>query len=265
MKNWKDGRNIIYVKCENCKKTFEKVESEYNRSNKNGRKHFCSLECSQQYRKLKMRKCLQCNLDFIPKKKNNKFCSHSCSAKYNNKKKKGIKYNLSEEGLVSLRKSANKNLKNNYTIKKENYYKNPKKCKYCSQIIPYNKNQIFCNIKCKHNYNKKNLPKYQIYYRKCLFEFSLNEYPDEFNFNLIEKYGWYSPTNKKNNINGVSRDHIYSINEGFKNNIPPEIIKHPANCQLLVHSKNISKNKKSEISINKLKNKIKEWNEKYNN
>lgn len=208
-------------------------------------------------------------MDFIPKKVNNKFCSQSCSAKYNNKKKKGQKYTLSEEGLASLKKSAEKNLKdcirNDIKLRKQNYYHAPKRCKQCSLIIPYEKkNQIFCNIKCKRVFDQKNIPEYEVYYRKCLFEFSLNEYPNEFDFKLIEKYGWYSPTNKKNNISGVSRDHIYSINEGYRNNIPPEIIKHPANCQLLVHSKNISKNKKSEITLDELKNKINEWNNRYN-
>ena len=64
-------------------------------------------------------------------------------------------------------------------------------------------------------------------------------------------------------MNGVSRDHIISINYGFKNNILPEIISHPANCQLLRHNENISKGKKCDLILEQLINKIKEWNHEY--
>ena len=64
-------------------------------------------------------------------------------------------------------------------------------------------------------------------------------------------------------MGGVSRDHIYSVNEGFKNKVDPKIISHPANCRLMVHSENISKNKKSDITIEELLIKIDNWNKKY--
>ena len=88
-------------------------------------------------------------------------------------------------------------------------------------------------------------------------------YPEEFDFNLIEQYGWYKAKNRGNNPNGVSRDHIYSIEEGYKNLIDPYIISHPANCMLIQQRKNASKHIKSNISIERLIEKIKQWNEKY--
>ena len=98
------------------------------------------------------------------------------------------------------------------------------------------------------------------------FKFSLNEYPDEFDFDLIEKYGWYSPSNsKKPNIGGVSRDHMLSVKEGFKFGIDPKLLAHPANCQLMVHSDNISKNKKSSLTLDELMVRIDEWVLKYKN
>ena len=96
-----------------------------------------------------------------------------------------------------------------------------------------------------------------------MFRFSLKDYPDEFDFELIEKYGFYSPANKNNNLNGVSRDHMYSVYEGYKNNISPKIISHPANCKLLKHTDNISKNKKCSITLDELLERIKEWEIKY--
>jgi hypothetical protein len=120
----------------------------------------------------------------------------------------------------------------------------------------------FCSRKCvliqrtRNSPNKDNL---QTYRKACKFNFSLNSYPDRFNFSLIGQYGWYSPSNKKNNMGGVSRDHMLSVRDGFQQGIPPEIISHPANCQLLRHCDNISKNKKSVITYEQLLERIKSW------
>jgi Uncharacterized protein containing a Zn-ribbon (DUF2116) len=263
MDSWKKGRKLINVFCKNCDIEYEKTLSEYIRSKKHNRKHFCSLKCSKEYRKSKPKYCIVCGEEISPN--NKKFCSKSCSAKYNNKNRKGEKRNLSDVGLYNLRISAKINLKNDIYYNMKIYNIKPKKCKQCNKIIPYNKKRnIFCDINCRKEYGRINMSQYQKYYQDCKFDFSLNKYPNEFDFTLIEKYGWYSPINKNNNIDGVSRDHIYSIKEGYDNNISPEIIKHPANCQLLKHSNNISKNKKSDIIINDLKNKIMYWDKKYN-
>jgi len=108
------------------------------------------------------------------------------------------------------------------------------------------------------------MSEYQKYYRDCQFKFSLNNYPNEFDFNLIKKYGWYKAKNNGNNLNGISRDHMYSIKEGFENKVDPNLIAHPANCKLLIHNENVSKHKKSSITIEELKKKINKWNLKYN-
>lgn len=101
-------------------------------------------------------------------------------------------------------------------------------------------------------------------YKACAsFRFSLNSYSSEFEFELIEKYGWYKAVNNGNNLKGVSRDHIFSVKEGMKQNINPFLLSHPVNCQLMVHTKNMSKGKKCGITVDELIVKIKEWNEKY--
>lgn len=81
--------------------------------------------------------------------------------------------------------------------------------------------------------------------------------------NQITLYGWYKPKNAGNNLNGVSRDHIFSRNEGYKELIDPYLISHPANCQLMQHSLNASKSIKCDISLDELKNKINIWTQKY--
>jgi hypothetical protein len=41
----KNKRKTIEIKCNGCKKAFEKAISEYKRNEKNGEKHWCSLKC----------------------------------------------------------------------------------------------------------------------------------------------------------------------------------------------------------------------------
>lgn len=107
---------------------------------------------------------------------------------------------------------------------------------------------------------KTNKIGYDNYRLLCEFRFSLNEYPEKFNFDLIKEYGWYSPTNSsKPNLDGVSRDHILSVKEGFEKDIDPYYISHPANCQLMTQRNNSSKNIKSEHTKEDLIKKIKTW------
>jgi len=52
---------------------------------------------------------------------------------------------------------------------------------------------------------------------------------------------------------------MYSVRQGFENKIDPKHIAHPANCKLMIHTDNISKNKKSSITHDELLDKILEW------
>ena len=56
---------------------------------------------------------------------------------------------------------------------------------------------------------------------------------------------------------------MVSVRFGFDNKINPEIIGHPANCQLMVHNENSSKNSECSISLDELLNRIKKWDIKY--
>ncbi len=98
---------------------------------------------------------------------------------------------------------------------------------------------------------------FERYRQLCEFKFNLNDYPNYFDFSLIKKYGWYRAKNRGDVPNGVNRDHMYSIKDGFINNIDPSIISHPANCQLLLHNDNIKKKNKSSITFNELLERIK--------
>jgi len=261
---WKTNRKTILINCENCGNEFKKTLSEYNRSEKLNKKHFCSLKCNNESKKIKLKFCLQCNEEFIPDKNKTKFCSHSCNAKYNNKNRKGIKYNISENGLIGLRESYKNNFGYDIIKFRNNYYQSQNYCKECNEPIPYEKkNHVFCNRDCKRTYDRKNLTEYQKYYKDCQFKFGLSDYPNEFDFELIKTHGWYQPKNHGNNLGGISRDHMISVKYGYENNISSEIISHPANCQLMIHNENISKYKNCSITLEELMIKIDNWNEKY--
>jgi len=105
------------------------------------------------------------------------------------------------------------------------------------------------------NPSKSDYKKYKIL---CQFKFNLGNFPEEFNLNKIQNM-WHPFKNLKGNV----RDHIYPIRAGFDNNISLEIIKHPANCQIISFKKNAIKNKYPEITIEDLYNNIKKWEVKY--
>lgn len=135
-------------------------------------------------------------------------------------------------------------------------------CLRCGNTFEHIRTKKFCSVECKKEpldifESKRN---YRI---AASFKFSLNDFPNEFDFSLIEKYGWYLPKNRGDNLNGVSRDHKYSITDGYNNKVDPKILAHPANCQLLPHNKNVSKGTKSSITLEELLNLIEIWDKKY--
>lgn len=183
-------------------------------------------------------------------KKNNKFCNHSCSAQHTNKIR-----------IVENRSFTDIGIKNIINGIRKRFDCDVRLCKFCNKELV--KRKVFCDKNCKLKFYNSNKTEYEIYRLNCNFKFNLSDYPDEFDFNLVESNGWYSPANGKNNLNGVSRDHMISVKYGFENNIDYKIISHPANCKLLLHNDNVSKNKKCSIDIDSLLNRIELWDTKY--
>lgn len=183
--------------------------------------------------------CKNCGCEFEGLiSQNRKFCSNSCSAIFNNTGRV-----VSEEQKQKVREKLTK-------PKKEKIIK-IKTCRFCKENEITNKHNIICD-ECKNNF-------YKFYKPLCVFDFDITIHIDKFNMELVTKYGWYSPKNKGNNLNGVSKDHMYSVRDGFINKVDPEIIKHPANCNLMIHSENNRKNYNSSITLDELKERIKNW------
>ena len=158
----------------------------------------------------------------------------------------------------------------NHSIKqammKYSKYISIKICPCCGNEFEANsKHKIYCSAQCRNAY-KKILNQTSIktaYHASCSFKFGIASYPEEFNTTLIKEYGWYSASNPGGNLTGVSRDHRFSCNEGWRQKIDPYIISHPANCELMRHNENFKKLDSCSISLEDLKQRIIDWNHKY--
>ena len=210
--------------------------------------------------------CSTCGKQFTIQERKNKFdpnkkyyCCQSCANTHK----------ITQESKDKIRKI----IMEKYSIIKPyehggKLYKFKKECPYCNNIFYTDKEtQISC-CKSHSKYYRDlkeclNQDKLDVYRNQCSFKFGISSYPDEFNFNLIKENGWYKAKNHGNNLSGVSRDHMYSGKEGFMNKIDPYLISHPANCQLLVHSKNVSKYDNCSITFEELKKRVDNWNIKY--
>jgi hypothetical protein len=194
--------------------------------------------------------CKQCQSvvkDIVSSKR--EFCSNSCANTYSN-----LHRTHSQETKDKISKAINKtNIKIGRV--KQVKIKLNRKCKFCQEFKVDKNRKTICED-CRYDY-------YKAYRPSCEFRFTLADYPGEFDFNLIKEHGWYSPSNKENNLKGISRDHLYSVKDGFINKVDPIIISHPANCKLVIHTDNQKKNVRSEITLEELQNRIKIWNLKY--
>ena len=61
-----------------------------------------------------------------------------------------------------------------------------------------------------------------------------------------------NPNNLKRGVTDYHLDHIYSIHDGFKNNIPTYIISDIKNLRMIKYDLNLKKGKRSDISIDDL-------------
>lgn len=90
----------------------------------------------------------------------------------------------------------------------------------------------------------------------CDFKFNPYLYSNIPGYNLLLERGIY---HHLNNFNGVVRDHIMSKEYGWKNNIDPKLLSHPANCQFLTWIDNYKKGSETALTEEELITRIKEW------
>lgn len=207
-----------------------------------------------------MKDCPKCG---TPHNKSGIFCSRKCANSRgprteNFKKavsKKLTGRSLSKETIQKISGDNHHKRKGRNLPKLEN-----KECLHCNKhFMPKLYTSNYCSKECYNEHFKLLRNEWEQYCIDCKFKFNVYDYPNQFDLKMIEQYGWYSASNRGNNINGVSRDHMFSVKQGFRKGIPPEIISHPANCQLLRHSENSSKKTKCSITIDELYMRIKNF------
>lgn len=106
-------------------------------------------------------------------------------------------------------------------------------------------------------HNKHKTSEKALYKDQCQFQFNPYQYKNILGYNLLLSNGLFHPINRPN---GMCRDHIISIEYGWRNKIPPSIISHPANCQFLTNVDNIKKGSGCSFSLKQLMERITPWN-----
>lgn len=192
-------------------------------------------------------------------------CSDSCSKKLtfkkvnNDKKKEKIRKSLIE---YNKQKGV---YPDNYDFESGKY---TLECQHCHKTFTSKrKDRKFCSVQCAKQHRYENILEtkdaLKRYRSECRFRFGIRNFPNAFETDLLLENGWYSATNHGGNTKGVSRDHMFSVREGFDRKIDPYYISHPANCQLILNKDNQSKRTKCSITFEELIDRIKKWEEKY--
>lgn len=193
-----------------------------------------------------------CNNTLCSKPTNNsKFCSHRCSAIVTNGNRTNESYKKQAATLIENRRRAGLESKKKPRERKQ---KLPMKriCTECGKI-DFTMGR-FQSDKC--SFCSDSLT----YRNQCKFKFSLKDFPEEFDFELLNEHGMFNP---QKNPKGVSRDHMLSVHYGKMHRISPEIISHPANCRLVLQGDNTRKQSDSSITYENLIIRIKQWDIKY--
>jgi hypothetical protein len=95
---------------------------------------------------------------------------------------------------------------------------------------------------------------YKQYRKACEFKFALAYESGILGYELFANNNY-----KLSDTVALHRDHMISVSYGWKNNISPDIIAHPANCQILLAKDNIKKQAKCSLTPQALEERIKNW------
>ena len=252
--------------CEVCKIEFETFQAKANHVRW---KHRDNTEYLEKLRSSGPRikritesiNCEKCGVSFNViynegNKKHKQFCSRSCA-------------NSRGARTEEFKQAVRKKLTGRPTGRKIYHDLLRVSCKECEiEFETYVQSRTFCSKSCgaKHSARERNKKKFasygfkKVYKHFTKFQFALSNYPNEFNFALIEEHGWYKAKNRGDNLNGISRDHRLSVVDGLRQMINPLLLAHPANCRLLRHNDNVSKGANSSLTLDALLERIEAWN-----
>lgn len=216
-----------------------------------------------------------------------KFCSHSCSAKSNNRRRGARSEETREKisGTLRLASMKNKNQVDKSGAKEHCHATKEKKqpalgelllscgaatgrkifnksisgvyskvyrstCKHCGLVSIGSKIRKYCATHADMYLNAG----------RNVYAFTINpfKFPDVFSAAILldlKEKGFWSPSNK----DGLTRDHKVSVNEAIRNAYDPLYIKHPLNCELMGWQENNEKKARSSMSYEDLKRAVDEY------
>lgn len=191
--------------------------------------------------------CKHCNHDFtvLPRSKKRKFCGENCF-------KESIRNHDILDNCMVCGTSLNRRLQKKFCSKScsttyNNSIRSNESRKKQSQSL---KKTLVASGKNRTDLKEK-------YYAECSFkQWPKKVWENISGYELISKLGMFHPVN---NPQGAVRDHIVSKNYGWKNSIDPDVISHPANCQIIDNYANIKKGARTDLSIPILLERIENW------
>lgn len=154
------NKDLIELICPMCYGEFLKykhyIQSKFG-SSKNNKYIFCSKSCSNTFKEKKINVvCKNCSKNFLKKQnqinktKNNNFCSHSCSASFNNK----LKIKKNTNNIKEIHQKTNCTIQN-FCLE----CNKPVKNKYCNSICQNNFRWRNTKKQLENNSYPKNSPK----------------------------------------------------------------------------------------------------------
>lgn len=190
----------------------------------------------------KLKYCPVCNKEHT----NKKYCSSKCSAIEENNSRKKRGWDNPAKYTIRKNKAPDKIISSRVWFVC---------CHKCGKLhTARSLHKKYCDT-CRITFKKK---------YKLLCAFSLNNHNHSilFDSKLIRKYGWYSPHSSKTpNPLGVTWDHLYPLHMGYEHGISPNIMKHPANAELVPCKENMRRyhHEKNMITLKELQQRIKHW------
>jgi len=274
------------VICNYCNTTFLRYPCQI------GQRNFCSRSCKNLCSKGKTLEEIHGNdkaaqikqkISLASAGENNGNFGNTWSDEQKQKQSQKVKIAMDEMGEEKRRElcgSSNRGktrskefLDNWHKCHKDPNYKKPKMSKETKTKIGkssserMNSPEMLARIRKKNEEIGKWIPlehktDFEIYYKLANWKYRMWDLiDDESQLELLKNFGVF---HCKTNSIGVVRDHIFGRKDGFLIGLFPEILRHPVNCQILLHKDNVSKKKKqyedrSDITLEILFEKIEKY------
>jgi hypothetical protein len=245
----------LIVNCSNCNKELQKFPRD-----KRNKYHFCNRQCKNDWQKTQ-------KISEETKKKISESIAGEKNGMFGKNHNTEIRLKISNESKKHFRENPELRYKcGNSRLPKEERTRIAK-LSHKNRTKEYRKG-FFLPEKTKNLIGQKSAEKFTIEYKKRIRkqledkgtlipldkkdEFLLYKdfanwkyrmldlITDENEIKLLKDHGIFNcRTNKK----GTVRDHKYSRFSGWKNGVFPELLRHPCNCEILLHGDNVRKKK----------------------